>query len=105
MTHVLFLAGKNHPLHFTVNALCQLEEKAGIVLNSLQENSLSCIRALLWCALLQENPSLTLTDAGNLLDDHLKSGGTLKEIADALAAALEDACFFQPAGTETTMNR
>ena len=104
MMHSITLAGKNHPLHFTVNALCQLEENAGIPLDRLQENSLSCIRALLWCALLHDFPAFTLPEAGDLLENHLKSGGNLKEIASCLAQALEDACFFQQAGTEVTGN-
>ena len=104
MMHAITLAGKNYPLHFTVNALCLLEEKAGMSLDHLQENSLSCIRALLWCALLHDQPALTLTDAGNLLENHPKGGGTLNDVAACLARALEDACFFQQAGAETAMN-
>ena len=104
MIHSITLAGKNYPLHFTVNALCQLEEHAGIHLDRLQENSLSCIRALLWCALLHDHPSFTLVEAGDLVENHLKNGGNLKEIASCLAQALEDACFFQPAGAEAAGN-
>lgn len=104
MMHSLCLAGNHYSLRFTVNALCNLEEKTGMSLAHLQETSFSCIRGLLWCALLHENPALSLSDAGNLLEHHLKSGGNLQEIANALAAALEDACFFYPAGQDQAMN-
>lgn len=104
MTHFLCLSGKNHPLHFTVNALCSLEEKTGTSLDQLQGASLSCIRGLMWCALLQENPALTLSDAGSLLEAHLKSGGSLREVAASLAQALEDACFFHPEGQAAGMS-
>ena len=71
------LCGKEYPLHFTVNALCCLEEKTGKGLSEMQSGQMSCLRGLLWCALSQQNPGMTLEDA-----------------ASALAAALEDACFF-----------
>ena len=51
MMHSLCLAGNHYSLRFTVNALCNLEEKTGMSLAHLQETSFSCIRGLLWCAL------------------------------------------------------
>lgn len=95
---ILTLNGKDYPLRFSVNALCCLEEKTGRSLDSLQGSQMSCLRGLLWCGLLETRPQTTLEEAGELLDAHLRSGGDLKTVSDALAAALEDACFFPRPG-------
>lgn len=98
MTHSITLNGREYTLHFTVNALCCLEEKTGLILAQLQGTQLSCLRGLLWCGLLEQEKGLTLQDAGDLIDRHLRSGGDLNGLSASLAAALEDACFFPKAG-------
>ncbi len=95
------LNGKSYPLRFTVNALCCLEEKTGQGLDQLQGGRISTLRGLLWCGLMEGCPAITLESAGQLLNDHLQHGGDLASVSDALAAALEDACFFPPRGRET----
>ena len=98
MNRILTLNGRDYPLSFSINALCCLEEKTGLSLTKLQSAQLSCLRGLLWCGLMEANPGLTLEGAGEMLDAHLRAGGQLQAVADSLAAALEDACFF-PKGT------
>ncbi len=88
------LNGRDYPLRFSVNALCCLEEKTNLSLSGLQGRQMSCIRGLIWCGLLETPDRMTLEEAGALLDAHLRSGGSLEDAASALAAALEDACFF-----------
>ena len=94
------LNGKEYPLHFTVNALCSLEEKTGLRLDRLRGSSIACLRGLLWCGLMTSQPGLTLRQAGDLLDAHLRGGGALASVSSALAAALEDACFFPKPGKD-----
>jgi len=91
------LNGREYPLRFSVNALCSLEEKTGVSLENLRGSPMRCLRGLLWCGLMEDQTQLTLESAGELLDSHLKKGGSLEEISSALAAALEDACFFPKA--------
>ena len=100
MHRTLTLNGREYALRFSVNALCCLEEKTGKSLSDLQGSQLSCLRGLLWCALLETEAGLTLEQAGQLLDDHLKNGGSLHAVSQALAGALEDACFFPHPGKE-----
>ena len=88
------LCGREYPLRFTVNALCSLEERTGISLDALQSRQLSCLRGLLWCGLTESQPGLSLQQAGEMIDAHLRDGGDMAALADQLAAALEDACFF-----------
>ena len=92
----LTILGRRRPLRFTINALCALEEKTGGSLEGMLRGGLSSVRGLLWCGLLGDEPSLTLEGAGQLLEAHLQAGGSLHEIAKALARGLEEAGFFQP---------
>lgn len=111
MRHTITLNGREYPLRISVNALCCLEEKTGKSLAQLHATQMSCLRGLLWCALLESDAPLTLEQAGKLLDDHLRSGGSMQQVSSVLAQALEDACFFQlpgkkeaaaPCGSNTT---
>ena len=99
MNRSITLNGREYALRFSVNALCCLEEKTGLSLAQLQSAQFSCLRGLLWCGLMESEKGLTLQGAGDLLDAHLRAGGDLQAVSDALAHALEDACFFPP-GTE-----
>jgi len=83
-------------LHYTINALCELEEMTGRGLDQLLKTSFSSIRGLLWCGIRHQMPELTIVEAGNMLEKHLEKGGTLEQIANAVCAALEDAGFFHP---------
>lgn len=94
MNRTVTLNGREYPLRFSVNALCCLEEKTGVSLSALEGCQLSCLRGLLWCGLMEACPDMTLPQAGDLLDAHLRAGGDLSQVAAQLSAALEDACFF-----------
>lgn len=94
------LCGREYPLRFTVNALCSLEEKTGKGLGDMQGSQMSCLRGLLWCGLLEQRPEMTLRDAGDLIENHLLSGGDLTQLSRQMAAALEDACFFPRPGRQ-----
>lgn len=100
MSRLITLNGRDYPLRFSVNSLCCLEEKTGLSLSALQGRQMSCLRGLIWCGLLESGHPLTMEEAGRLLDNHLRSGGEMAAVSQALADALEDACFFpRRAGT------
>lgn len=90
--------GCAYPLHFTVNHICLLEETAGKPLPDLLGSSVSSLRDLLWCGLMDEH--ISLETAGQWMQDYLSSGGSLKALSSLLAAAMEDAGFFQPPAEE-----
>lgn len=67
-------------LQIDANALCYIEEKSGISIKNFferadRESSLSDMRLLMQAAMLRHNPTATLAEAGDLLNDY----------ADALA--------------------
>lgn len=68
--------GKVYSLRFTTNSICELEEHFGQpiakIVTELQDESnasMKMVRAVVWGALLSEQPDITLKDAGNLLDE------------------------------------
>lgn len=96
----LCLDGREYALRYSVNAVCCLEDKLGS-LETLLKTRLSCLRGLLWCGLLETEKGMTLEGAGALLQRHLDAGGSLSQVSGQIAAALEEAGFFQP-GTGKT---
>ena len=99
MMHRIELAGKQYALRFTVNSVCCLEESRKTGLDALLQTSISCIRALLRCGLMEQE-KMTEKEAGELLQKHLEQGGSLMEVGERLADALAAAGFFQVPGPE-----
>ena len=87
--------GKQLALSFTVRAVCDAEKALGCSLYDLLNTSVSSVRALLFCGLLDGDKPLTLQQAGDLLEGYLKSGGSLLHLSEALAKALDEAGFFR----------
>ena len=94
------IAGKAYRLCYSVNALCALEERAGGSLDNLMDRQFSATRLLLWGALMQCQPDLSLQDAGEIISDHIRGGGSLEEIVNICADALAEAGFFSASGAE-----
>lgn len=101
MSRMISLAGQDFALRYTVNAICCLEEKMEKGLDMLMKTNFSSLRGLLWCGLMETG--VTLEEAGNLLQNHLSSGGNLHQVSTAIVAALEDAGFFHLPGTQAGM--
>ncbi|MBQ8508252.1 MAG: hypothetical protein IJ466_12590 [Clostridia bacterium] len=91
------IAGKAYRMCYSVNALCEVEARAGGSLDGLMERQFTATRLLLWGGLMQLQPELTLRDAGDIIGAHLRQGGTLEEIVSLCSEALEEAGFFSGA--------
>jgi hypothetical protein len=92
-------------LCFDFNAFASYEEVTGksVLRDGLQDDlrSITGIRALLWAALLHEDPELTLRDVGAML--HLGNAQVLSErLSAALEAAMPDA---EPEGNAPAAGR
>ena len=81
MNHTIQLHLRQYPLHYSLNALCCLEEKTGLRFQDMRGEDLRTLRALLWCGMMDSNPSLTLEETGMLLERHLMMGGSLRKVA------------------------
>lgn len=97
MERQIEIAQKAYRLNYSVNALCEVEARAGGSLDNLMEKQFSATRLLLWGALLEYQPGITLADAGEIISAHLRTGGSLEEIVNYCAEALSEAGFFGPA--------
>lgn len=94
MAKSIEIAGRSLRMHYTVNALCAVEERAGASLDSLMERQFTAVRLLFWGGLAHCQPEMTLEDAGELIGAHIRGGGTLEQIVNICAQALSDAGFF-----------
>ena len=78
-------------LRYTINSLCELEDRAGMPIDRLMDRQFSATRLLLWAGLRHGQPELTVRDAGDLIGEYLLAGGTLEEIVDLCADGLRAA--------------
>ena len=87
--------GKQLMLSFSVRAVCDAEKALGCSLYDLLNTSVSSLRALLFCGLLDGEERVTLEQAGDLLAGYLKAGGSLLRLSESFAEALDEAGFFR----------
>jgi len=94
MEKYIEIAGQNLRMKYTVNSLCAVEDRAGQPLDRLMDKQFSAARLLLWGGLIECRPEMTVAMAGDLISDHIASGGSLEAIIDLCAEGLKDAGFF-----------
>lgn len=82
-------------LSFSVRAVCDAEKALGCSLYDLLNTSVSSLRALLFCGLLDGEDRVTLEQAGDLLAGYMKAGGSLLRLSEGFAEALDEAGFFR----------
>ncbi len=87
--------GRQLALSFSVRAVCDTEKTLHCSLYDLLNTSVSSVRALLFCGLLDGDRPLTLEQTGDFLEEYLESGGSLLHLSETLAKALEEAGFFR----------
>ena len=90
-----------YELEYTINSVCDLEELTGKDLGeSLAAGGFASLRAMLWCGLVEHKQDLTVRDAGNLLQQYIKAGGTMESLVETMTKAVEHAGFL---GGQTEM--
>ena len=101
MDRMIELGGRNYLLRYTVNSMCALETRVGGPLEEVLKYDFAAVRLLLWGGLIEGCPELTLRGAGELIEAHMRAGGTLDALVEQCAEALREAGFFGPAEKET----
>lgn len=88
--YVTIRLDKSRNLLFNFNAICELEEEIGRPITHLQDSNIGFreIRALLWAGLRHEDPSLTIEDAGNLINEAESIQYVTETVVEALALGL-----------------
>ncbi len=89
----LELAGKQYTLDFTINSVCEAEERAGKPFSTLLNKEFSGVRWVLWCGLLERHP-MTVKEVGVLMNEHIKAGGSFKALTEECISALTSSGFF-----------
>ena len=89
------LNGKNYTMRYTVNSLCALEDRTGMPIDQLMARQFSATRLLLWAGLVEEQPELSVNDAGALISDCVARGGSLEDIVQLCADGLKESGFFE----------
>lgn len=88
------LERKIYHVEFEFNAVCDLEEQAGLGLGEMlaaRKMSHQGIRALIFYGLKDRYRGTTIKLAGQIMNAWVKSGKKLDELSDVLLLALEDA--------------
>ena len=81
---------KARNLRFTLNSLAEIEDRLGVPLSKMSEVELGIksVRTMLWAGLIHEDPDLTETEVGNMVDfDNIEYVQT--KVTEAFAAATE----------------
>lgn len=99
------VAGKPYTLRFSVDAMCQVEEKAGkgfhlvaAELNDIETTTVRMQRIMLWAALQHHHKGITLIEAGELI----VSGGGALAVLEKVGKAIELAFPQQSQSGETS---
>jgi len=88
------IAGKEYLLRFDINAVCDIEERAGVGIGALFDESrlgLSTARLFLWGGLKWRDRGITIERAGNLIRDFTNDGGSWAELMAIIRRGLEKA--------------
>lgn len=88
--------GKNYDLEYTVNAMAALEEKTGKGIGDITAlGEFSSLRSLFWAGLINKHKNITLTDAGDIVQQFINDGNTFEDLSKMVTEALRQAGFFQ----------
>lgn len=89
-------SGREMTLRYTFNSICAMEERAGMPFERLLTRRYAPVRLLFWGALIDRQPDISLREAGDMIDAHIKGGGRLDDIAGMCLEALDRAGFRAP---------
>ena len=87
----IVLAGRPLVMRYSINSLCDVEDRAGMPLDRLMNRQFSATRLLLWAGLCQCQPELTVRDVGELIGECLRCGDSLEDIVALCAEGLRAA--------------
>lgn len=81
-------------MKFTINSLAAVEEVLGgslieVISNPSRLERIGTLRALFWAANLEENPKLSLAEAGRLLQGKLEAGQAIGDVGAEIFKAIE----------------
>lgn len=101
----LEIGDKTYEFEFTINSVCDLEERTGKGFADLMSiEGLTSLRALIWCGLITHQKTLTMAQAGDLVQEYLKNN-TIEDLTKTIGDAFEQAGFIQAAAQKRTRSK
>ena len=91
------LSGKEFEIRFDYNSICAIEEKTGKAAQTLFNTEISnfcTIRAFLWGGLRHANKEMSLEKAGTLIQNWIKDGKEIEDLAFEIGRALAESEVF-----------
>lgn len=89
----LEIGDKIYELEYTVNSVCDLEEITGKGLGDiLSVNGMNSVRALLWSGLVEHSPTMTIKNAGKIMQEYMAQD-SIEGLITKMGAAIEQAGF------------
>lgn len=65
---IITIGGKDYSIEYTFNSMCEMEDKTSKSITTFESMSFSTVRAFLWAGLLELNHSISLVQAGKLVE-------------------------------------
>lgn len=65
---IITIGEKDYTVEYTFNSMCEMEEKTSRSITTFETMSFSTVRAFLWAGLLEYNHSISLAQAGKLVE-------------------------------------
>lgn len=97
MDRLIQINGKTYKAaEFDINLICDFEDM-GISLDDISNKMFNVIRQY-----VASSMGVDVKTAGLEITEHMKNGGELKDISDAMSGAMEDSGFFRTASTDKT---
>lgn len=93
-TYTFEVKGKTHTLKYDFNAICDIEELAGVGISefvSEKKVGMNTIRLVLWGGLKWKNNGLTKQQVGFIVRDYIEEGGEISELANHAFSLLSKA--------------
>lgn len=102
MNRLLTINGKSYkPAEFDVNFVCEMEDM-GIALDQMENKMFNTVRAYVALSM-----GVDAKTAGKEISEHIRNGGSLDDISDAMTQMMEESDFFRPTqkGSDTTSQK
>ena len=101
----LEIGDKTYEFEFTINSVCDLEERTGKGFADLMSvEGLTSLRALIWCGLITHQKTITMAQAGDLVQEYLKNNA-IEDLTKMIGDAFEQAGFIQAAAQKRTRSK
>ncbi|MCC8023277.1 MAG: hypothetical protein LIO46_05810 [Clostridiales bacterium] len=92
--HQVTIGGEAYYLRFTLRTMWRIRELLGEALDFRETSFMTSLTAILWGAMQETQPDITLEQAAGMLDRYIDDGHSYEEWMRELAAILDTGGFY-----------